>query len=195
MGKLLLVCPAAVLTFACASKMHKAKKIDTKIEKAAEVSGDQKLGIKDGNMVVQKKVQMNEELRRLQNNVYSLEDKVYGHREYGSLGLHGTLKDCRKSLVSKMYGGTGKLMWTESIDRVTEKEEEWKIGVDEQEKIVGVSEEFLLDRIKRFKAYRKTLRGREDEYVEKLEVCDAALEAKKYEHEQRQKKAKKGVDG
>jgi len=169
------------LTFfvGCASNPYKAKKVDTKMNKSEAVSGNESLGVKDGNLVVQKKVQMNEELRRLQNEVYSLEDKVYGNRKYGSQGLYGSLKTCRKALTSKKYGGTGKLMWTEPIDRVTDKEDEWKVGIDEKDKIVAVSEEFLLDRIARFKKYKKVLQGREDEYSEKLEICDAALEAKK----------------
>lgn len=180
----------AVGLAACASNPHKAKKIETEMEKANEVSGDTKLGIKDGNLVVQKKVQMNEELRRIQNEVYALEDRVYGNRKYGSQGLYGTLKACRVELTSKKMGGDGKLMWTEPIDRVTDKEEEWEVGIDEKEKIVGVSEEFLKDRIARFRGYKQTLQKREDEYQEKVEICDAALAAKKHDMEA---KAKKGA--
>ena len=51
--------------------------------------------------------------------------------------------------------------------------------IDEKDKIVGVSEEFLKDRIARFKKYRQTLIKRQDEYEEKLEICDADLKAKK----------------
>lgn len=172
---------------ACSTNPHKAKEIETNMEKKSRVSGDTAVGVKDGNMVVQKKVEMNEELRRLQNEVYSLEDKVYGNRKFGSQGLYGALKTCRKNVTSKKYGGTGKLMWTEPIDRVTDKEDEWEVGIDEKDKIVGVSEEFLLDRIKRFKGYKRTLQKRQDEYTEKLEICDAKFEAQKYDLEQKKK--------
>ncbi|MCB0357162.1 MAG: hypothetical protein KDD40_09150 [Bdellovibrionales bacterium] len=178
-----------VLTVACSSNPHKARNIETEMEKTAKVSGDTELGIKDGNLVVQKKVQMNEELRRLQNEVYGLEDKVYGNRKYGSEGLYGSLKTCRKNITSKQYGGDGKLIWTEPIDRVTDKEDEWEVGIDEKEKIVGVSEEFLLDRIKRFKGYKRTLQKREDEYKEKLEICDAKFEALKFDMEKKGKES------
>lgn len=164
---------------ACKSNPHKAEKIETEMDKSAEVTGDEKLGVKDGSMVVQKKVMMNEELRRLQYEVYEMEDRVYGNRKYGSKGLYGALKACREESVSKKLGGDGKLMWTEPIDRVTDKEDEFNIGVDEKEKIVGVSEEFLKDRIARFKKYKQTLVKRQDEYEEKLEICDADLRAKK----------------
>ena len=65
------------------------------------------------------------------------------------------------------------------VDRVTEKEDEWNIGYDEKDKLVAVSEEFLVDRIERFKKYRQTLMKRQDEYEDKLEVCDAEVKAKK----------------
>lgn len=163
----------------CSSNPNKAEKIDTELSKASDVTGDEKVGVKSGNMIVQKKVAMNEELRRLQYEVYELEDRVYGNRKYGSKGLYGALKTCREETVSKKYGGDGKLIWTEPIDRVTAQEQEFNIGVDEHDKLVGVSEEFLKDRIARFNKYRTTLLKRQDEYEEKLEICDAGLKAKK----------------
>ena len=163
---------------ACSHNPNKAQKIDTNVEKGSSL-GDETVGVRGGNMVVQKKVQMNEELRRLQYEVYELEDRVYGNKKYGSKGLYGALKDCRAEAVSKKYGGNGKLTWTEPVDRVTDKEDEWNIGVDEQEKIVGVSEEFLKDRLARFQKYRKLLEKRQSEYEEKLEICDADLKAKR----------------
>lgn len=172
---------------ACSSNPHKAKNIETEMDKKQEVTGDTNLGLKDGNMVVQRKVEMNEELRRIQNEVYGLEDRVYGNRKYGSKGLYGTLKACRVKLTSKELGGDGKLMWTEPMDRVTDKEDDFEIGLDEKEKIVGVSEEFLKDRLARFKEYKKTLQQRQDEYEDKVEICEAAVKAK--EHEMKTQKA------
>lgn len=164
---------------ACKSNPNKAEKIETDLKKEQVLNGNEKIGVKDGNMIVQKKVQMNEELRRLQYEVYELEDRVYGNRKYGSKGLYGALKSCREAIVSKKLGGDGKLMWTEPIDRVTDKEDEFNIGIDEHDKIVAVSEEFLKDRITRFQKYKQTLLKRQDEYEGKLEVCDADLKAKK----------------
>ncbi|MCX7977857.1 MAG: hypothetical protein N2578_02515 [Bdellovibrionaceae bacterium] len=164
---------------ACSSNPHKAQKLDTKIENAEQVTGDTKLGIKDGEMIVQQKVLMNEELRRLQYEVYELEDRVYGTRKLGSKGLYGVLKDCRNQLSDPANGGDGKLKWTEPIDRVTDKEEEFNIGLDEKNKLVGISEEYLKDRIARFKKYKSILQKREDEYEEKVEICRAQLKAQK----------------
>lgn len=170
---------AALFLSACSSNPHKAKRVETEIQSHGEVSGDTTVGIKDGNMVVQKKVQMNEEVRRLQNEVYELEDKVYGNRKYGSLGLYGVLRQCKSELSDPTNGGDGKLKWTEPMDRITDKEDEWKIGLDEKEKLVGVSEEMLMDRIERFRGYKRVLMQRQDEYDEKVQICKAELKSQK----------------
>lgn len=163
---------------ACAHDPNKAEKIKTEIENKESITGDTSVGIKDGAMVVQKKVLMNEELRRLQYEVYSMEDQVYGNRKYGSLGLYGVLRSCKIELADPKNGGDGKLMWTEPMDRITDKEDEFKVGIDEKQKLVGVSEEFLNDRITRFKGYKQILEKRQDEYEEKVAICQADLKAK-----------------
>lgn len=168
----------ATLFTACSTNPHKVKDVETKMDNTSEVNGSTSLGVKDGYMVVQKKVMMNEELRKLQYSVYELEDRVYGNRKYGSLGLYGVLRDCRLQLSDTKNGGDGKLKWTEPIDRVTEKEEEFKIGLDEEKKLVGISEEYLADRIKRFKGYESILNKRQDEYEEKVAICQAELKTK-----------------
>jgi hypothetical protein len=176
--------PAVLIAFGCSSNPHKAEKIDTKMEKDSVVTGDEKVGVKDGNLVVQRKVLMNEELRKLQYEVYELEDKVYGNRKYGSKGIWGVLRDCRSQLADKKNGGDGKLIWTEPADRVTEKEEEYKIGVDEKDRIVAVSEEYLKDRIERFRGYKSVLQKREDDLEDKLRICQAELKSRKADQAQ-----------
>ncbi|HPI41250.1 MAG TPA: hypothetical protein PLJ21_10640 [Pseudobdellovibrionaceae bacterium] len=179
-GSVFFMSLALVFTFvACSSNPHKAEEIETKMEKSQEVSAGDTLGIKDGNMVVQRKSDMGEELRRLQVEVYETEDHTYGNRKFGSKGIYGVLKDCRMQLSSKANGGEGKLMWTEPMDRVTDKEVEFKIGVDENERLVAVTEEFLKDRIERFKKYKSILQKREDELQEKLDICKAEMRSRK----------------
>src|SRR4051812_28526613 len=80
------------LVTACSHNPNKAEKLDTKIDNADKVV-DENIGVKDGNMIVQRKTKMSEELRRLQYEVYEKEDRVYGNAKYGSRGLYGTLKD------------------------------------------------------------------------------------------------------
>src|SRR5262245_53459450 len=131
--KLAIVLIPLLFVMGCKTNPHKAEKVNTKMESGQAVSEGEQVGVKNGSMVVQKKVSMNEELHKLQYEVYELEDRVYGNRKFGSKGLYGALKSCREELVSKKFGGNGKLMWTEPADRVTEKESEFNIGVDEQD--------------------------------------------------------------
>jgi hypothetical protein len=173
-----------ITIISCASK-HKAEKMETAIDKKQDVGGQEELGLKNGEMVVQKKVMMGEELRRLQTEVYESEDKIYGNRKYGSQGMYGTLKECRKDLADKKNGGDGKLKWTEPMDRITDKETEFKIGLDEKDQLVGVSEEYLKDRIERFKKYKLVLQGREDEMGEKLDICQTDLKSQKADVEKK----------
>lgn len=176
------VCFVFLMTLtACSSNPHKAEKVDTSIEKPTKLSGDDTIGVKDGNLVVQRKVNMAEELRALQYEVYELEDRTYGNEKLHSRGLYGVLRECRAEVADKANGGSGKVLWTEPIDRVTDKEEEMKIGFDEKDKLVGVSEEYLKDRIARFKEYRTILRNRRNDLETKIEVCEAELKAKKFD--------------
>ena len=171
---------AVLMITGCAHNPNKAEKIDTKLAKDDSTVAGETVGVnKEGNMVVQRKVLMSEELRRLQNEVFELEDHVYGNEKYGSKGLYGVLKQCRIDLSDKRNGGDGKLMWTEPLERVTDKEDVLKLGVDEKEKLVGISEEYLKDRIERFRGYKQVLLKREEEYQDKVEICQAELRSRR----------------
>lgn len=182
--KILCFCVLAlVLIGGCAHNPNKAEKIDTQMKNEGTVTGET-VGIKNGEMVVQKKVLLTEELRDLQYEVYGLEDQVYGSQKYGSEGLYGVLKNCRLELSDKRNGGDGKLQWTEPMDRVTDKEEEMNIGVDENNKLVAVSDEYVKARITRFKEYKQILLKRQNEYQDKVDICKAALKSRKYDTQQ-----------
>ncbi len=163
---------------ACTTNPHKAEDLETEMDSTADVVAGEKVGIKDGKMVIQKKTLLAEELRRLQYYVYELEDRVYGNRKFGSKGLYGVLKQCRIKLSSRQYGGDGKLKWIEPLKRVTDKESELTIGLDEEKKLVAISEEYIKDRIERFQGYKKVLHDRQDEYEEKIEICEAELRSR-----------------
>jgi len=178
MKNLILLTILSLTIWSCSSNPNKAEKIETKVENGQILNSETTLGVKDGNMVVQKKVDMNEELRKLQYEVYELEDRVYGNRKYGSLGLYGVLRECKSQLADPKNGGEGKLIWTEPMDRVSDKEDDFKIGIDEQNKLVAVTEEFLKDRIERFRGYKKLLNKRQDEYEEKVAICKTELKSK-----------------
>lgn len=181
MKNLILLTAITALVSACASNPNRAVMLDTQLEHVAPVSSGETVGTKDGLMVVQKKTQMNEELRRLQNEVYELEDHVYGNRKYGSLGLYGVVRECRSEVSEKANGGDGMLTFTEPLDRVTDKEAEYQMGLDENGAIVGVSEEFLKERTSRFAGYKQVLQKRQDSFEEALAICQAQLKSQKFE--------------
>jgi hypothetical protein len=108
----LFTATSLLILMGCSTNPNKAEKIETDMQNKGQVKGET-VGVKDGNMVVQKKTLMSEELRRLQYEVYELEDKVYGNRKFGSRGLYGVLKDCRSQVADVKNGGDGKLKWTE----------------------------------------------------------------------------------
>lgn len=179
---LLLSLATALGLAACSSNPHKAKKIDTELEGAQKTLGDEKLGLKDGEMILQKKVLLSEELRKLQVDVHELEDRVYGNQKYGSWGMYGTLKNCRKDLSKKSNGGDGKLKWIEKVERPTESIDDFKIGLDEKDKLVAVKQEYLMDRIANYKKFKKQLKSREIDFQEKIDICKTNLASQKYDH-------------
>lgn len=162
----------------CSSNPNKAEAINTQLQQSAPVSGEQKVGLREGEMVVLDKAQVAEKLRDLQNSVYSLEDRVYGTRKLGSLGLYGELKSCQRKVASKQYGGDGNLTWTEPLDRLTDKEDDLKLGLDEKKDLVAVSQEYLRTRLQRFAGYRQILQKRADDFEERIESCKAQLATK-----------------
>lgn len=181
MKSLLLSAAGLLLALAlasCASK-NKAKELDTTIKNTSPVSSDAVIGVKDGDMVYQRKVQMNEELRGLELAVYNLEARVYGGPRYlDNRGLYGVLRDCRAELGDVTNFGEGKPLWTERREYVTPEEDFTQIGLQDK-KLIGVTEEYLLDRIKRFKEYKKTLESRQEEYETKVKSCEMQLTAQK----------------
>lgn len=170
---------ALSMVLASCANPNKAKDLDTKVDMTAPVNAGGVIGVKDGDMVYQRKVQMNEELRNLETEVYNLEAKVYGGPRYlDNRGLYGVLKDCRAEMSEKSNGGDGKLLWTEKREYVTAEDDVSKIGIEDKKKIVGVSEEYLKDRLDRFKNYRKVLMDRQEEYETKVKVCELELKSK-----------------
>jgi hypothetical protein len=165
------------LAFVACSSAHKAKDIDTKVDLTAPVNNNAVIGVKDGDMVYQRKVMMNEQLRALELEVYNLEAKVYGGPRYlDNRGLYGVLKDCRAEASEAKNGGDGKLLWTEKREYLTADDDFAKIGIEDKKKIVGVSEEFLRDRLERFQGYKNVLYNRQEEYETKIKVCELDLQ-------------------
>lgn len=158
----------------CKSNPHKAENLDTKTEKEDVVASGEKIGLdSSGDMVYQKKVMMAEEIRKLQDDVYDLEDKVYGTRRYGTKGLYGKYSDCLKKSKPENKATLPKI---DKLDRWSDKDEDIKIGVDtDKDKLASVTQEKLKDRMSKFQEYRRILQQKEDEYEDNLKTCQAQL--------------------
>jgi hypothetical protein len=147
------------------------EEVPTTVERPNYVSGEW-MGLRDGVVVVQRRKQLSEELRKLQNEVFGLEDEIYGSRAYGSPGLYGVLKKCRNFLADKRIGGSGKLNPMEAVERPTEQEKDFKFGIDDKGNLLAVDEEVLVDRISRFRGFRSVLTDRRSHFEQQIDICD-----------------------
>lgn len=178
--KKLVVILVGLNLLACASQLEKrneVKDLNTQLEDEKSVGGGDKLGVRDNKLKVQKKVLLAEELRQLENETYGMEYEVYGNRDYGTKGLYGAYRDCKGEANSVQYGGTGKLIPIEPPAPVINEDPLLAFGKDESGELVGVSEEFLSERIDRFKKYKKILQKRRQEYETKLRICENEIKA------------------
>lgn len=173
----------------CASNPNKAKDLDTKIEKEEKITSDASIGVKDGNLVYQKKVMISEELRNLQIKTHELESNLYGGPRYlDNRGYWGVLKDCREQ-ISSLDGEKGK--WSEKREYVIPESDDVQIGLDDKGKIAGLTEEFLNDRLTRFKNYKSVLESRTEDMQEKIASCKLEMKAKKQKISEQKERAKK----
>lgn len=161
---------------ACATNPNKVVDLNTRVDKQTEISKDTVIGVKEGNLIYQRKVLIGEELRSLQIKTYESEANLYGGpRYYGSSGLIGVLKNCREKLSMTE---DGKVKWSEKRDYVVPEYETSKVGIDESGNLTSVTEEYLNDRIKRFRGYKEVIDQRTEDIEEKISVCKTAVNYK-----------------
>ena len=106
-----------------------------------------------------------ETLMQTKNSVTLLEDQLYGSKKLGTLGLLGDLKNCLRKKASAQWGGSGELLWMESIDRVSEKELEFA-----KEPVVDEKAQHT-----RFLVYKNILERRKSEYQAQIDECKLGL--------------------
>jgi hypothetical protein len=172
---------------ACSSSPYKANDIDTKLEDQKAVGRGETLGTnKNGEVVIQKKVELASSMKDLQSDVYTLETEIYGDEHLGRKGLYGALRDCRDQGRSKALGGDGKVTPPPkkdiktrgedvSLTALIEKINPGRIGRDEEQQLVAVTEDYLLERIKRFENYRETYLERKEWFNEEIRKCKAEI--------------------
>ena len=168
-----LGCLGFGFVFGCAHNPNKAEVLKTNVSNTETISAQERVGVNDDKeMVYQKKLNMAEELRRLHNSVNENEDRVYGTREYNTLGIYGKYRECYLSLPAE---NQKELVDPQGFSRWKDQSESLKMGIDpDSKKLAMLTEEKLYDRIQRYQEYKKSLNTREDELNLNLSKCEKA---------------------
>ena len=166
-----------LFSFGCRHNPNKAEVLKTEITNTETISSTERVGVNDDkDMVYQKRLNMAEELRRLHNSVNEAEDRVFGTREYNTLGLYGKYRDCYLKATPETQKT---LPDPQGISRWKDKGEDVKMGIDpDTKKLAMLTEEKLHDRIQRYKEYKKGLNTKEDELQLGLDKCNASMATK-----------------
>jgi len=158
---------------ACTS--DKVKEVQTDLQNKEISSKDTSVGVnKDGNMVVQKNVNLARELRRLDQEIKETEDRVFGTRAYNTTGLAGKLKKCAatKSEDEAKNYSLDQFERMSDADHDLNLAEDREAGTDKNSgKLIVQNEEKLSAKIKKMTKYRSQLIEKEDEIQTKLTKC------------------------
>jgi len=164
-----------LLTFVgCSSNPNKPEETTTVLENSQAVAYDTQLGLNEkGEVVTSRKIKLADQLVGLQKEVYELEMEVYGNQELGRKGLYGILRKCLDE------GDELKRLPARTILTKGEEDIRGKMVLDEDKNLVNVSEEFFLERIKRFEGYRESYLSQRDDFDERIRICNYELKKKK----------------
>lgn len=159
---------------ACGSNPNKPEQQDTTLERSEAISHDSQVGMNSkGEVVTTRKVRLADQLKGLQKEVYNLEIEIYGDQELGRRGLYGILRRCLDE------GQELKRLPARTILTKPEDDVKGKMIIDENDQLVNVSEEFFLERIKRFEGYKEAYLSQKDDFEEKVRICEHDLKKKK----------------
>ncbi len=152
----------------CSSEEKKRETtVNTQLNSSKVVDPDVSVGLRGEDQIVyQKKYNLVGELVKLQDEVYILQEKVYGNPDYDSKGLYGKALECRsaKALV------TGELSFVPDKTPVIE-EDQIKVVQDQNKDLIGFHEEDLQKRLSRFKEYKSVLYSRQSQIENYIEKC------------------------
>lgn len=164
-----VVCGSAGLTLSgCASNPHKAEEAETQLKNAEDVGANVSVGQNDsGEVIASRKLKLADQLRDLQREVYELEYEIYGNDKLGRKGIFSVLRECMDK------GGEVKRMPSRAILTKAEDKYGGKMVLDEKKNLVNVSDEYFLDRIKRFEGYKDGYEQQKDDFEDRLRVCKA----------------------
>ncbi len=171
-----IILVTALLIGACASKSDRITQDEPeKLEKTLNTStGDknERVGVRGKDIVVQKKVYLEDTMTKAQDDIADLENGIYGSSRGNPGGLWVKLQDCRKRVADARIGGNGIPDAMEKWEKISESDPDVKYRVDESNNVVAVSEEELIGRIDRLSKTKSTLQRRHSDYQDKLDACE-----------------------
>jgi len=170
----------------CGSKekkvsMDEPEKLDREyVNKTGERS--ESVGEKGGNIVIQKKVALEEDMTRTKDAIADAENSIYGSSRQDPGGMWLKLKECRRKTADPRLGGNGVPEAMEKWEKPSATDPDVKYRVEDKKKIVAVSEEQLEDRLGRLRNVKNILDRRYEEYRDKLDSCEERYHANLVKH-------------
>jgi hypothetical protein len=186
MKQLLWILPIVFLAH-CSSK----KEVKVSLDEAPEMeeklnsstgSKNEKVGVKDNTVKIQKSVYLEEDLAKSQREIEDLENAIYGQSKKYPGGIYLALKSCRTRLADPRLGGNGVSEPMEKWEKISEKDPDYNYHVDREKNVVAVTEEALSARITNLRKLKGLLNDSYDAFQTKLDTCREKLETAMIEH-------------
>ena len=130
------------------------------------------IGEKNGGIVIQKKMSLEEDMTRVRDQINDAENSIYGSSRQDPGGMWLKLKECRKKIADARLGGNGVPDAMEKWEKISTTDPDLKYRVEDKKKVVAVSEEQLEDRLSHMKNVKNILDRRYEEYKDKLDACE-----------------------
>ena len=182
--KAIALAVSALFVAGCASKkvsLEEPEKMDRTLNANTGQRGE-KVGVRDDKVIVQKKIYLEEELRKLQDDIEDLENNIYGKTRKDPGGLWLKLQECRKQLSDPRVGGSSVPEPMEVWEKISENDPDYNYRVDDKNNVVAVSEEELDSRISNLKKTKRVLDRRFADYKEKADSCEHKYHAALIQH-------------
>lgn len=186
MKVLLWLLPAIFLTY-CSSKkdvtvsLKETPEMEEKLNSSTN-SRNEKVGVKDDTVKIQKIVYLEEDLAKSQREIEDLENAIYGQSKRYPGGMYLALKECRNRLADPRIGGNGVSEPMEKWKKISEKDPDYNYHVDRDKNVVAVTEEDLASRISNLRKLKSLLNDSYDAFQTKLDNCQQRLKTAMVQH-------------
>lgn len=176
---LTLVCIA--LLAGCGSKNDPTEKFDKTLNVTTS-DKTESVGMKGDKVMVKKKVYLEEQLYKMQSEIEDLELAIYGKTRREPGGIYEAVRDCRARIADPRVGGTGKPDPMEKWERLTQTDEDFQYKADNQNNMIGYSEEELDARLTRYQKQKRVLEQQYESFKDRLDSCESRYQTALVQH-------------